>query len=282
MPSVARELEHERARDAEQAARRSRAAWRTHAVAHDEHVGAGGLAQLVAGVGEDGLAGAALVGERERAHVLGVRRGLEPGGRAAVVAHPRHDDHPDRRRPRRARRCWRRSTVGPASPRSEPRGATPPVTVMRSRASACVVRREHRVGRGAQLAAVGHGEPEPGGGVREPVEVTGPRERLAAVDADRLEHAVAHEQAVVERRDPRRASASTSAPLTQTARRCARHAHGCPLTTRPGSRRRRPRPAADGRLELGLAPTRRRDRSRRRCRRPRRAGCSRRRRCRAR
>ena len=47
----------------------------------------------------------------------------------------------------------------------------------------------------------GTGRPRPGGGVREPVEVAGPRERLAAVHADGLEHAVAHEQPVVERRD---------------------------------------------------------------------------------
>ena len=105
MPSGVGELEHERARHAEQAARRSRRRG-DHAVAHDEHVGAGRLAQLVARVGEDRLARAALVRVRERAHVLGVRRGLQARGRAAVVAHPRHDDDAHRvgPRPQRAAR----------------------------------------------------------------------------------------------------------------------------------------------------------------------------------
>ena len=65
------------------------------AVADHEHVRPGRLAQLAAGVGEDRLAGAVLVRVRERAHVLGVRDRLQPGGRAAFVARPRD------RRPRR-------------------------------------------------------------------------------------------------------------------------------------------------------------------------------------
>ena len=42
-------------------------------------------------------------------------------------------------------------------------------------------------------------EPDAVGGVVEPLRVAGPRERFAAVDADRLEHAVADHEAVVER-----------------------------------------------------------------------------------
>ena len=99
------------------------------------------------------------------------------------------------------------------------------MTVIRSRASACPFAGEHRVGRGAQLRAVGDREPEPGGGVREPVEVTGPRERLPVVDPDGLEHAVADEQAVVERRDPRRVGVEQRAvdPDEGARRRPRRH-----------------------------------------------------------
>jgi hypothetical protein len=61
------------------------------------------------------------------------------------------------------------------------------------------VRREHRLRGAPQLAAIGHGEAEPVGGVGQPVEMARPRERPAVVDADRLEHAVADEEPVVER-----------------------------------------------------------------------------------
>ena len=60
---------------------------------------------------------------------------------------------------------------------------------------------EDRVGGGVQLGAIRDREAEARGRVREPVEVTPPRERLPAVHADGLEHAVPDEEAVVERGD---------------------------------------------------------------------------------
>ena len=62
-------------------------------------------------------------------------------------------------------------TVGPALPRSEPSGATPPVTVMRNRASSwpLAASTAHAAARSASRS--GTGEPESRCRVREPVEV---------------------------------------------------------------------------------------------------------------
>ena len=217
------------------------------AVAHDEHVRAGGLAQLVAGVGEDRLAGAALVRVRERAHVLRVRDRLQPRGRAALVARPRHDHDADRSGHGATRpRSRRRSRSGRVSPRSEPSGGTPPVTVMRSRASASPLARSTASAAARSSSRSGTGEAEPGRRVREPVEVAGPRERVAAVDADGLEHAVADEQPVVERRDARRVG-RRRARRRPTRERGIDDAHRASALA--PAHREQPR-----RLELGLGP----------------------------
>ena len=92
---------------------------------------------------------------RERAHVLGVRRGLEPRGRAAVVAHPRHDDDAHRVGPRARTRCSRRRPSAAAPPRSEPSGATPPVTVMRRRASSWPLARSTAHAAACSVVAIG-------------------------------------------------------------------------------------------------------------------------------
>ena len=68
--------------------------------------------------------GAVVVRERERAHVLGVGDRLEPGGGAAFVAAPRHDDDVAGARPRRDRGCGddhRRARRPPARTRAGPR-----------------------------------------------------------------------------------------------------------------------------------------------------------------
>ena len=134
------------------------------------------------------------------AHVLGVRDRLEPGDRAALVAHPRDDDDVGGRRVRahiggcddhRGRRLVAFRTEGRKAAGdgdAQPRFGE-------------LVGAQHGIGGGAQLVAIRRGEAEARGGVREPVEVPAPRERLAAVDAHGLEHAVADEQTVVERRD---------------------------------------------------------------------------------
>ena len=60
----------------------------------DEDVRRGALAQLADGVGQHGLVGAAPVRLRDGDDVLRVRRRLQAGDRRALVAHPRHADHP--------------------------------------------------------------------------------------------------------------------------------------------------------------------------------------------
>ena len=56
-----------------------------------EHVGAGALAQPARRVGEDRLLGATAMGVTEGDDVVGVGDGLQPGGRAVLVAGPRRD-----------------------------------------------------------------------------------------------------------------------------------------------------------------------------------------------
>ena len=95
---VAEQLADELAGDAGQAAGRERGSDEP-AVEADEDVGARPLAERADGVGEDRLAGAALVGVGQRDDVLGVRGGFEPGDGAALVARPRRGDHRGRGRP---------------------------------------------------------------------------------------------------------------------------------------------------------------------------------------
>ncbi len=94
-----------------------------------------------------------------------------------------------------------------------------------------VIRLQHRGAGFGQERPVGRLEAEAAGRVVQPVEVAPPREGPAVVDAQRLEHAVADEEAVVERGhasvvgrrelpvDPHEAHDGTSAPAPATARR---------------------------------------------------------------
>ena len=265
MPSSRGELQHQRARHAEQAARRTRRRDR-HAVAHHEHVGAGGLAQLVARVGEHRFARAALVRVRERPHVLGVRRGLQPRGRAAVVAHPRHHDDVDRRRPRsyraardddrRARvaalRTERRHPTGDRDPqarllvqRSRRARRRPPRAARRDRGPrARARRRSARGGRG-------------GGSTR-----TADR-RTRGWSRTRRRRRAARGRRATRVLRPRRPACRRPTPTSG------------PVTTRPGRRCRRRRGAGGGSPSARSRPTRRRAANRRRCRRPPPGGCHR-------
>ena len=89
-------------------------------VDHVEDVGPGALAQVAGQVGEDRLARAASVRLGQGDDVLGVRRGLEAGQRAALVAGPRHGRD---RRGRRATAPWRRRPRPGSAAR--PRGRSP-------------------------------------------------------------------------------------------------------------------------------------------------------------
>ena len=62
------------------------------AVEDDEDVGAGALAELADGVGEQRLGGAVFTGPGQGDDVLGVRGGLQAGERAAFVAGPGDGD----------------------------------------------------------------------------------------------------------------------------------------------------------------------------------------------
>ena len=122
-PQPGRELEHQRARDAEQAAgltgRRVE-----HAREHEEDVRSGRLAQLAPRVREHRFAGTVLPGVGERPHVLRVRDRLEPGDRTALVAGPRDGDHVRHVGPGRelARRDdHRRCRLAPFGARAAPR-----------------------------------------------------------------------------------------------------------------------------------------------------------------
>ena len=171
---------------------------------HDEHVGAGALAQRADGVGEDGLVGPALVGVRERDHVLGVGVVFAPatalrslrthGTTTTLVTWPATRSRgPRPRRPSRA-----------SSARPEPSGPTPPVTVMRSRPEAARrppsdlgARRPQLVVRSADV------QPEHRGRRRRRRRWRRRANGSPPTDLHRLEHAVADGDAVVERRlDP--------------------------------------------------------------------------------
>ena len=170
----------------------------------DEHVGAGALAEQVGGGGEDRLGAAPLLGVGEGLHVLGVGGRLDARHGAALVARPRHHAHGgrrlgvlERRRPRRPR--WRRPRRAPSRA-----GPTPPVTVMRTRAS----------GRSwdastsaiaARSASSSYGQPqvEAVGRAAEALEVAADGEGPAVDRLERLEDAVADGEAVVEDRDGR-------------------------------------------------------------------------------
>ena len=235
------QLEHERAGHPEQATRRTRAA-SPASVAHDEHVGAGGLAQLVARVGEDGLARAALVRVGERAHVLGVRRGLQPRGGAAVVAHPRHDDDAspigpraqraargdDDRRPR-ARRAPSRA-VHAAGDRDAQARLVVAVGLAAPRAPAA-----------SRSVRSGTGRPRPDAECAEPVEVAGPRERLGRRRPGCVSNTPSPTSSPWSKGEMRASSTASERPLTHTAAEGSRRPARRP---RHRSRRRRPRGGA--------------------------------------
>ena len=239
-----RELEQQAAGHAEQATGR-RGRRDRDAVAHDEHVGAGRLAEIARRVGEQRLVGTASCAYASARTLAAyeivfrpavAERSLRVHGATAtrVVAGPGSNG------------TATMNALGIAPARLDPGGPSPPVTVTRRRASVEPVGLEHRVGRGAQPIGVGEREAETGGRVREARDVAAPRERRSAVHAQRLEHAVADDEAAIERRDPRVAEVEELAVDPDD--------HG-----RRGRRRRRTRRARTGRragarLELGLGP----------------------------
>ena len=189
--------------------------------------------------GEDRLAGAALVRVRE-----GAARSPRTRSSSARRVAPRslrghgHGHDGGGRRPRRRARSRRRSPSARPSPRSEPSGAGPAGDGdAQPRLGAARWPRAPPSAGSRSVATSGTAEAEPGGRAREPVEVPRPGERHAAVDAQRLEHAVADEQAVVERRDPRRVDGDRARRSIQTC--IAPSAHDVPPHGRRSRARRR-------------------------------------------
>ena len=189
------DLEEELAGDARQAARVER--WRDEpAVEHDEDVRAGALAQLVAGVGQQGLAAPALVGPGEGDDVLGVARRLQPGHGRALVAHPGADGDRGRRLPR-CRRADEHGEgghdVASARPQRRPAGRDRDAHATDARSDGA----EHGVARLPDAVVVGGGEPEPVAGPSQAPQVAAERERHAVDDLEGLEAAVTGRDAVV-------------------------------------------------------------------------------------
>ena len=164
----------------------------------------------------------------ERDDVLGVGRRLQAGDRAVLVAGPRHGDHARSRRDHGAAPAAATITVGPPSPRSEPSGPTPPVTVRRRRPRRPAVGRDHRLAwRPAAVVVERDRQAAARRRAAQPVEVAPSRERLAPHDLQRLEHAVADGEPVVERRDVASTRGRRSAPSIHDRARVDRHAaHG--------------------------------------------------------
>ena len=162
-----------------------------------------------------------------------------------------HDDHAHRVGPRAAAGLLATTTVGPLVPRSEPerRDAAGDGDAQAGFVVA-VGRRAPRTRPRATRRDRGPASPRPDAECARRSRWRRPRERLAAVHADGLEHAVAHEQPVVERGDagvvdgdqravdPDRHSVVRAALTTPPARRDVGAGH-----------REQPRG-----LELGLGP----------------------------
>ena len=209
----------------------------------DEHVRARALAEVAGGVGEDRLVGAPLRGvgrgrRRSRRRTSSSAR----RARAVLVARPRHGDDVGGRRPRGQRRARRRRPSA---------GAVAPVRPERADAAgdgdAHARRRRRRwprrpsVDRGAQLVVVErHGEPEPVGRAAQPRRGGGAAANGVAVDdLQRLEHAVADGEPVVERRDRGRRRRRAAA-VDPDDRGRSRHSlpRGSPLRDRRDASRR--------------------------------------------
>ena len=253
--SASAPLEHERARDAEEASRLARRGPH-RAVVHDEHVRSGRLAQLAARVREDRLGARRARGRSASARTFSAYeivfspavapRSLRghgtiddaPRSTATVRDGRRGDDH------RRARRRRAREPSGDG-----PAGHGDAQPAVGDRVAPRAPRRRRRGG----SSRSGTASPSPVGRAAQPLEVAAPRERYAAVDAQRLEHAVADEQAVVERRDPRAPSVGDERAV-EPDEPCSprRDARACTCDAgRVGGARAREQP---GGLELGLVP----------------------------
>jgi hypothetical protein len=161
-----------------------------------EDVGAGALAEVAGEVREHRLGRTALSCASERDHVLAVRRRLQAGERAPLVARPGDGD--DRGRLRRlVHRCRdddrrRAAAAAPRTQRCRSRGDGDPHPAERQ-----VLLGEDGRHPGTYGVHVDPGETEPRSGTLEPVQVPGQRERLSVDDLDRLEDRVADGQAVV-------------------------------------------------------------------------------------
>ena len=269
------EAQHLLARDARQAARRQRR--RLDApVAHGEHVRGRRLAELAASGSVSSASSAPLPrASRQRQHVLGA---------ATIVFTPASGLCSSRRqRETIAEAVGGQGASGAAvtssgrrpSPRARPAGPGPLVSVIRMRASARPLpRRPRRTALLERRRAPAARCPAPARR-HQPLEVLGQRERHARVAAQRLEHAVADQEAVVGRRDaglvlvdraavepdasrqrPRAGGpaapprqARLPPPRSRRAALCIVSRHSAPGRSRPRPRRRRAGAAARGRHE---------------------------------
>ena len=198
------ELEHQFPRDAGEAAR-VEPGRHQRAVEDDEHVRASALAQLAAGVGEEGLAAAPLPRPRQGDDVLGIARRLQSGDRRALVADPRAEGDGSGRLPLRGgpgEHGERRTAVAPpGAERGAAGGDGDPET-----ADLGTVRLDDGRARLPDEIVGGGVDAEAGARAPQAAKVSGEGERCAPDHLQRLEAPVAGRQAVVverARRAPR-------------------------------------------------------------------------------
>jgi hypothetical protein len=160
------------------------------------------LAQIAHGVGEDGLRGAQAAGFGQRDDVLRIRRGLDAGEGAALVAWPWDDDHvgeciqrrqlPDGDDGRRLHVAAPRAD-GAEARRVGEANRTPPDDGVRC---------DRRLHRPAQVVEVGGRQSDACRRASQPRQVAAESHDGSLPEGDRLEHPVAHGDAVIEDRDP--------------------------------------------------------------------------------
>ena len=94
--------------------------------------------------------------------------------------------------------AWVTTSVGGSSPRAEPSGPAPLVTVMRRRPVGAADTASTSATALRRTASGGSVEAQSGGRALQPAQVAGERERLAVDGLQRLEHPVADQEAVVQ------------------------------------------------------------------------------------
>ena len=163
----------------------------------------GALTQLAVRVGHECFRSSTLGGVGERDDVLRVRRGLEPDDSAALITWPGDGGDDSRRRPG-IQREGGDNEVGEALPRLEPGGASPPVYVMRRRASPGSGEASRTARHPSRIRSVsGSGSPMPRAERARRTRCRVERKRTTTRDAQGLEDAIAHREPVVEHRHRR-------------------------------------------------------------------------------